>query len=99
MPAVQPNEASHTHAMTGSLLVALAAIGSSGKAILVKLAYLHQVDAVTLLALRMAFALPFFLLMGVSGKPASAQGKLSRADAAAVSGLETPDPRLKETLI
>ena len=87
MPAVQPNEASHTHAMTGSLLVALAAIGSSGKAILVKLAYLHQVDAVTLLALRMAFALPFFLLMGVSGKPASAQGKLSRADAAAVSGL------------
>ena len=84
MPAVHPNEASHTHAMTGSLLVALAAIGSSGKAILVKLAYLHQVDAVTLLALRMAFALPFFLLMGVLGMPAAAQGKLGRA---AVSGL------------
>lgn len=87
MPAVHPKEASHAHAMTGSLLVALAALGSSAKAILVKLAYLHQVDAVTLLALRMAFALPFFLLMGVLGKPAPGQGKLGRADAAAVSGL------------
>ena len=87
MPAVHPNEASHAHAMTGSLLVAIAALGSSAKAILVKLAYLQQVDAVTLLALRMAFALPFFLLMAILRKPASAQGKLGRADAAALTGL------------
>ncbi len=33
----------------------------SGKAILVKLAYRYQVDAVTLIALRMAFAVPFFI--------------------------------------
>lgn len=38
----------------------LAAIGFSAKAILIKLAYLDHVDAITLLALRMAFALPFF---------------------------------------
>ncbi len=40
------------------------AVGFSFKAILVKLAYRHGVDAETLLALRMAFSLPFFLVMG-----------------------------------
>lgn len=72
-------------ALAGSLFAALAAFGFSAKAILVKLAYLHPVDAVTLLALRMAFALPFFLLMAAWGrKPA---GGLAPADAAAVAGL------------
>jgi len=41
----------------------LAAVGFSAKAILVKLAYLEHVDAITLLALRMAFAVPFFVAM------------------------------------
>ncbi|MCC6301819.1 MAG: DMT family transporter [Gammaproteobacteria bacterium] len=45
----------------GLLLAALAAIGFSGKAILVKLAYVDAVDPVTLLALRMLFSLPFFV--------------------------------------
>ncbi|THF65058.1 DMT family transporter [Pseudothauera rhizosphaerae] len=49
------------------LLFALAgAVGFSFKAILVKLAYRYGVDAETLLALRMVFALPFFLAMGVA---------------------------------
>lgn len=39
------------------------AIAFSGKAIIVKLAYRHQVDAVTLIMLRMVFALPFFAAM------------------------------------
>jgi drug/metabolite transporter (DMT)-like permease len=38
----------------------LGALAFSGKAIIVKLAYRHGVDAVTLLMLRMAFALPLF---------------------------------------
>lgn len=37
------------------------AVAFSGKAIIIKLAYRHGVDAVTLLMLRMLFALPFFL--------------------------------------
>ena len=48
----------------GLLCAVLAAVGFSGKAILVKLAYQYGVDAETLLALRMAFSLPFFLAMG-----------------------------------
>lgn len=49
---------------TGLLLAAAGAVAFSGKAIIVKLSYRHGVDAVTLLALRMAVALPFFLAMG-----------------------------------
>lgn len=48
----------------GGLLFALAgAISFSGKAIIVKLAYGHGADAVTLIMLRMAFALPLFVLL------------------------------------
>jgi len=39
------------------------AIAFSGKAIIVKLAYRHYVDAVTLIMLRMLFALPLFVLL------------------------------------
>jgi drug/metabolite transporter (DMT)-like permease len=49
----------------GVLLVAGGAVAFSGKAIIVKLCYRHGVDAVTLLALRMVVALPFFAAMAV----------------------------------
>lgn len=49
----------------GLVFAACGAVGFSFKAILVKLAYRHGVDAETLLALRMAFSLPFFLVMGL----------------------------------
>ncbi len=54
--------AAHRHFAAG---IALAVVGSvlfSAKAIVVKLAYRHGVDAATLIALRMAFSLPFFAL-------------------------------------
>jgi drug/metabolite transporter (DMT)-like permease len=45
----------------GVVFALLAAVGFSAKAILVKLAYLDSVDAMTLLALRMVFSVPFFV--------------------------------------
>ena len=48
----------------GIALAGIAAFGFSFKAILIKLAYPYGVDAVTLLALRMIFALPIFLYVG-----------------------------------
>jgi drug/metabolite transporter (DMT)-like permease len=48
---------------TGLLFAVLGAIAFSGKAIIVKLAYRHGVDAVTLIMYRMLFALPLFLFM------------------------------------
>ncbi len=47
----------------GLALAALGAVAFSGKAIIVKLAYRHGVDPVTLIMLRMLFALPFFMVM------------------------------------
>ncbi len=46
--------------LSGVALAAFGAIAFSGKAIIVKLGYRHGVDAITLIALRMAVALPFF---------------------------------------
>ena len=69
----------------GLALAALGAIAFSGKAIIVKLAYRHGMDAVTLIMLRMLFALPLFLGMAWwagRGKPA-----LTRRDWAGVAGL------------
>lgn len=70
--------------LLGFGLATLAAIGFSGKAIFVKLAYGEAVDAVTLLALRMLFSAPFFLIVALRHawqKPAQA---LSRRDYAAL---------------
>lgn len=50
--------------LQGIFLVASAALFFSAKAIFVKLAYQHSVDTVTLMTLRMAFSLPFYLLLG-----------------------------------
>ncbi|WP_221928879.1 MULTISPECIES: DMT family transporter [Tepidiphilus] len=52
------------HTALGLWMAFAGAFGFSFKAVLVKLAYRHGVDAETILALRMGFALPFFLLLG-----------------------------------
>ena len=56
----------------GVVFAAAAAFGFSFKAIFVKAAYLHGVDAETLLALRMGYALPFFMLMAIAAGGTSA---------------------------
>ena len=53
--------------VSGFAFALLGSIAFSGKAIIVKLAYRHGVDAVTLIMLRMLFALPFFLLLAWHG--------------------------------
>lgn len=52
----------------GVVFALLAALGFSAKAIWVKLAYHDNVDAVTLLALRMAFSLPLFAGVAIWAK-------------------------------
>ena len=53
--------------LIGSALILLAAIGFSSKSILIKLAYADspEVDAITLMALRMVMSLPFFLAVAL----------------------------------
>lgn len=50
---------------TGLILAAIAAVLFSAKAILAKLMYRHGIDAVTLIALRMLFALPVFAVVAL----------------------------------
>ena len=69
----------------GLALALLGSIAFSAKAIIVKLAYRHGVDAVTLIMYRMLFALPIFAAMAwwaSRGKP-----PLSRKDVWGVLGL------------
>ena len=70
----------------GVMFALLAAVGFSAKAILVKLAYLDHVDAITLLALRMMFSVPFFIAVAiwVNGRNSV---PLQRQDWVAVLGL------------
>ncbi|MGB3429995.1 MAG: EamA/RhaT family transporter, partial [Burkholderiaceae bacterium] len=48
--------------LTGLALAVAGSVLFSGKAIVVKLAYRYDVDPLTLIALRMAFAAPFFIV-------------------------------------
>ncbi|QMU29619.1 DMT family transporter [Adhaeribacter radiodurans] len=50
--------------LVGALIVLFAAVCFSSKAVIVKLAYRYHIDSVSLLALRMVFSLPFFILIG-----------------------------------
>ena len=79
-PSLNPSLAS------GLLLALIGAIAFSGKAIIVKLAYRHGVDAVTLIMYRMVLALPFFiLLVWWSSRQAHARANpISRRDAGSI---------------
>lgn len=61
-------------------MLAVGAIAFSGKAVIIKLAYRHGVDALTLLALRMAFSAPLFLILGLWAAHREAAVPLSARD-------------------
>lgn len=87
MTELKPSPAQPTNntVALGLTLAMLGAIAFSGKAIIVKLGYRYEVDAVTLLMYRMLFALPVFLLMAWwSGR---GQPPLARKDWLGIVGL------------
>lgn len=72
--------ANNRYALIGALYAFIAAVAFSAKAILVKLAYVYSVDAVTLLTLRMLFALPFFIVMAVWAARRESAVNITRRD-------------------
>jgi drug/metabolite transporter (DMT)-like permease len=70
--------------LSGAILVAIAAIAFSGKAVIIKLAYRYGVDAVTLLALRMIFSAPLFVLVAAWAAHRAPQAPLPFADLRAI---------------
>ena len=82
---VEPGTAARNGIGAGLALAVGGSIAFSAKAIIVKLAYRHGVDAVTLIMYRMLFALPLFVALAWwagRGKPA-----LAARDLRAVAGL------------
>ncbi|MDP3809786.1 MAG: DMT family transporter [Hydrogenophaga sp.] len=78
------------HLATGLLLAGAGSIAFSGKAIIVKLAYRHGVDAVTLIMFRMLFALPLFLALAwwaTYRQGGGAKAALTRQDWLGILGL------------
>lgn len=73
--------------LKGFLLVFFGAICFSSKAIMIKLAYQLEVDALSLLTLRMVFALPFFVIVAVLNKKTAVQEAVSGRDYLKIIGL------------
>ncbi len=71
----------------GVILAVLAAVGFSAKAILIKLAYPYGVDAITLLALRMVIALPFFGAVALRGGRMAGRAQLSAREHFTIASL------------
>ena len=71
----------------GALMVVAAAVAFSGKAVIIKLAYRHGVDALTLLALRMLFSAPLFAILAAWAARGAATRPLPRRDFWSVLGL------------
>lgn len=87
MSSAAQNIFSPRQKIVGIIFAFIAAIGFSAKAIMVKLAYIDAVDAITLLALRMAFALPFFLIVAAKENLSKRSHALTAKDKFAVVGL------------
>jgi len=68
------------HKFMGTLMVFISSIAFSSKAIMVKLAYEYPIDAASLIALRMAFSIPFFIGLVLWIRYTKKIAKLSRHD-------------------
>jgi drug/metabolite transporter (DMT)-like permease len=79
--------ADHPSRLAGTLMVVVAAVAFSGKAVIIKLAYRHGVDAVTLLALRMLFSAPLFAILAWWSVRDAAAPSLSAPDLRSVLAL------------
>lgn len=78
MPTEQSRLLARRHYLTGLAIALVGAILFSTKAIVAKLIYRYNVDAVTLICFRMAFSLPIFAAIAIWQMHKS--GSLSKAD-------------------
>ena len=77
-------ETSASHLAAGFVLAVFGVVCFSVRPILIKLAYAYVVDPVTLLALRMIFSMPFFVIAALWARRRDGIRPLARRDIAAV---------------
>lgn len=74
--------------LLGAAMVFIGACGFSAKAVLVKIAYReYPIDSVSLLALRMLFSVPFYVLIAVALSRRTEPVRLSRREWTSVAGV------------
>jgi len=80
-PPINHQAGNARHLFIGTLMVLVAAVALSSKAIIVKLAYVYSVDATTLIALRLAFSAPFFIALAIWARFSESRPTISKHDA------------------
>ena len=85
----RPNVITSPSLLSGSLLVLLAAVGFSAKAVLVSLAYacIPRLDAITIMSLRMLISLPFFAGVALWSRRHGDRARLTPREGMTVAGL------------
>lgn len=76
-----------TRFLFGVFILVIANIGFSSKAVLIKLMYLHHVDTISVIALRMLFSLPFYIVIAYFLSKNEANVKLSPKEWLMIGGL------------
>jgi drug/metabolite transporter (DMT)-like permease len=79
--------AHQTRFLFGVLILVIANIGFSSKAVLIKLMYQYHIDTVSVISLRMLLSLPFFILTAVGLARRADNVKLTMDDWLKISGL------------
>lgn len=81
------NLTARTRFFWGIFILAIANIGFSSKAVIIKMMYLHQVDTMSVIALRMLFSLPFYIIIAIYLVKRENNVKLTRREWLMVSSL------------
>ena len=63
LTAFYNNTSARTRFFIGIFILMIANIGFSSKAVLIKIMYLYQVDTISVIALRMLFSVPFYIII------------------------------------
>ncbi len=71
----------------GVLILVIANIGFSSKAVLIKLMYQYHIDTISVISLRMVFSLPFFIVIALYLAQKADNVRLSQKDWLTISGL------------
>lgn len=73
--------------LSGVIILIFANIGFSSKAVIIKLAYRYHIDTISVLAMRMLFSLPFFIIVALILFFRKNNTRLTFKEWAAISGL------------
>ena len=76
-----------TRFLLGVFILIIANIGFSSKAVIIKLMYIYHIDTISVIALRMLFSLPFYLVIALFLTKRERNVRLTRREWLMISGL------------